>query len=124
MTQYQRPEGALSEDAIARLPRQVRFYIQRLEQDLAGARATLAAGPADSDTFADSYGSTPRPLGRSTDVRFGGMGFDSTFNVRMLEGELYVKGNDGSGERMIVIPESANSVRLGFVPRKGRQVSG
>jgi hypothetical protein len=44
--------------------------IEALEREVADLRRTLAEGPEDSDTFADPYSDSPRPLGSGTSVQF------------------------------------------------------
>ena len=55
---------------VTKLPKWAQQEISRLERDLAYARAKLAAGPEDSNTFAEPYGAAPRPLGTGTLIRF------------------------------------------------------
>ncbi len=106
----------LTEAQLDRLPKYAQHEIARLAGDLGTAKAELAAGPENSDTFADPYASSPRSLGKGTRVRFGGLG-DQTFDVSWAEGELSVTGNRGSKDAMAVLPCVSNSVILRFVDR-------
>lgn len=106
----------LTETQLDKLPKYAQHEIARLAMDLEDARAKLAAGPEDSDTFADPYASVPRPLGKGTTIRFGGLG-DQSFNVFWKEGALEVTGNRGSKDAMAVLPCVSNSVILRFVDR-------
>jgi hypothetical protein len=108
--------GNLSSEKFDRLPRHAQYEIQRLARDLADAQSRLAAGPEDSDTFADPYNTTPRPLGKGTTVRFGGAGSDGTFVVKYQDGELEVTAGTG-GKRLVIIPRISNSFAATLVPR-------
>ena len=55
---------------VSKLPKWAQREIGRLERDLAAAHAKLAAGPEDSNTFAEPYAAAPRPLGTSPHIRF------------------------------------------------------
>ena len=112
MTQHPRPEGAPD---LSRLTRSMRFYVEKLEDDLISAQAKLSAGPEDSDTFADVYSGTPRPLGRGPHIRFGGQGFEGTFDVCIEGRKLIVRGND-SGRYLSVRPGSSSMIRVTLDP--------
>lgn len=101
-----------SEIDLSRLPAYARGEIERLRAQVAFLQERLAAGPNDSDTFADPYAEPATPLGRGIMVRFGGSGHQGTFDVSWTErGELLVRGNF-HGEDMAVIPQSQNTVRI------------
>ena len=55
--------------AFDRLPKWARTEIERLRRDLADAKERLAAGPENSNTFADPY-LDKKPLGTDTTVEF------------------------------------------------------
>lgn len=55
---------------VARLPKWAQHRIAALERDLLAARATINAGPENSDTFADPYSEASRPLGSEPLIRF------------------------------------------------------
>jgi hypothetical protein len=97
------------------LPKWARDEIGRLDREVAHLRETLATGPEDSDTFADPYSDSPRPLGRGTAVEFQLTG------DRPGQKALAKMGADNSGRRflevhggdsMIVRPVASNVVRL------------
>lgn len=114
----------MAADDLSRLPRWAQNRITALERDLAAARARLAAGPEDSDTFADPYSTDAvRPLGQGPLVRFGGPGFDCTFDVTWQDDGIAIQGNSGWPREMVIRPQASNTVRLYFAesPRKGAQ---
>lgn len=85
---------------IARLPRWAQDHIRALEDTLAAANERLAAGPDDSDTFADPHadlvGRAVRPLGKGVDVRFQVPGQRYGFIVKVgADGGLEVRGEYG-----------------------------
>lgn len=106
----------LSEYDVNTLPKWGQQKIAMLERDLAAAQARLAAGPEDSDTFAGPYNAVPRPLGKGTRIRFGGMGYDSTFDVNLDETGLHVTAHTGS-HAMAIVPNNSNTITVRTVPR-------
>lgn len=108
-------ETHLTNKQLDRLPQYAQHEISRLAKDLEAAKAKLAAGPDGSDTFADPYGSPPRPLGTGTKVRFGGLGSNKTFDVEYAGGTLEVTGHRGSADRMAILPMVSNSISVTFV---------
>jgi len=102
---------------LSRLPQWAQSRIEVLERDLASAYAKLAAGPGESDTFADPYGEAVRPLGTGTMIRFGGPGYDRTVDARWRNGELVVQANAGMTDEFAIKPQASNTIRLGFIRR-------
>lgn len=98
-----------SDDRRQRLPKWAQQELQRLERDLAYAKARLAQGPEDSRVIADPYSDPPRPLGSDTsiDFRFGD-GWSDRINVRIDDGGIRVMG----GSRLVVTPEASNVIRI------------
>lgn len=111
---------ALSPEQLARLPKHAQRYIAVLESNLEHERARLAVGPADSDTFAEPYASTPRPLGRGTSVSFklGDHEFSTSVTVRGEGGSLHVHGS----QAFAVLPKSTNVVEIVLVDHKGHRL--
>jgi hypothetical protein len=103
-----------TERDMSRLPKWAQDRITLLERNLADARARLAAGPEESDTFADPYMESVRPLGSGTRVRFGGRGYDGTFDVSWGDGELAIQCNSG-GRSMAIMPQASNTVHMSVV---------
>ncbi len=90
----------------------LRQEIERLARENADLRARLGAGMDDSDTFADPYSDTPRPLGTGVHVRFNGLSaVDDTFDVRMLKGDLDVRMN-GTNHEVAIIPVASNHIKI------------
>jgi len=111
----------MSTPGLSRLPKWAQNRIEVLERNLESARAKLAAGPEDSDTFADIHTAAVRPLGRGTLVRFGGQGYDCTFDVEWQDGVLHVQGNaSSSAQDMVIKPQMTNAVQLTFVRETDR----
>lgn len=99
-------------ERIAALPRWARFYIQKLEADLASAHARMSAGPEASDTFAHPYSAAPTPLGRGAQVRFGKYG--RGYVVRLdEEGQLEVQDDDVCS----IYPSASNLFRISVEER-------
>lgn len=97
---------------ITKLPKWAQSELRRLERDLASARETLAAGPEDSNTFADPY-STRRPLGADPTILFV-LGERDEIRVRVdrdSHGRAYLDVNASSG-RLMVHPRSSNGIEL------------
>ena len=91
----------------AKLPKWAQQELQRLEQDLAHAEEKLAAGPEDSNTFADPYADAARPLGRDTTVEFRfGPETSEKIQVRIDGDKLYVYG----GDSLAIAPRSSNAI--------------
>lgn len=95
-----------------RLPVWARDRIHLLEQNLAYARARLAAGPDDSNTFADPYGDPPRPLG--TDVQVQWRLYNGVYtvgcHVEAAEGDASLEVM--TSRLLSVEPVSGNLVRI------------
>lgn len=94
---------------ITKLPKWAQSEIKRLNNNVESLSARLAAGPEDSDTFADPYAETPRPLGQGTTVEFrlsDGDAWGNRIRVRAKKGALYVLGGDG----IAVFPQSSNTL--------------
>lgn len=99
------------EPDVTRLPKWAQRRLEVLEADLADARSRLAAGPEDSDTFADPYRDVPRPLGRGTMIRFGDVE-GGAFHVNFEDGQLRIQFSSLRSRGLVVLPESSNSVRV------------
>jgi hypothetical protein len=102
---------------VDKLPRHARDLIERLQRNLDHANAKLAEGPCDSDTFADPYSETPRPLGQGTLVQFGASKHEGTWKVHVEEGQLNINFQALGNYDMVIIPVSSNVVRLESRPR-------
>lgn len=95
----------------SRLPKWAQRRLETLERDLADAQSRLAAGPDDSDTFADPYRDVPRPLGKGTMIQFGDVE-EGAFNVSFEDGQLRIQFASLRSQGLVVLPWSSNSVRL------------
>ena len=94
---------------VTKLPKWAQQEIGRLERDLEDARRRLSEGPMDSNTFADPYSESPRPLGRDTLIEFrAGETFGERFRVYLRDGVLEVGGGDG----VAVLPRASNVVEI------------
>lgn len=113
---------------ISKLPLWAQREIVRLRADLEDATKTLAAGPEDSNTFADPYfGWEPgrsekggRPLGHDTMVEFR-MESGGYFHVQIKSqgGEEYLDVYHAEGPRRstpAVFPRSSNTFEVREVP--------
>lgn len=98
--------GAVSGDR-AKLPKWAQRELAGLEADLAAARAALAVGPDDADTFADPFRDPPRPISRGGLVRFGGL-WPYAFDVRLVSGALEVRGEGAIRVR----PQASNVIMI------------
>lgn len=96
-----------------KLPKWAQQELGRLERDLEHAQARLAEGPENSNTFADPYADSPRPLGEGTliEYRFG-ESWGEKFSVRLEGDKLYVMG----GSTLSIYPQSSNTFRVGVKP--------
>lgn len=95
----------------AALPKWARQEIARLTRDLESARAQLAAGPEESNTFADPYSEAPRPLGKDTTIEFH-VG-DNKLRVRIdrtSRGDEYIDVN--GGDMLQIEPRASNGVMI------------
>lgn len=103
-----------AEHDLTRIPKWARTEIERLRADNAYLSEKLAAGPADSDVFADPYNETPRPLGRGTIIEFGDKdSAGGAWNVELRDGELRVSLRSLRLQGAVaVIPWSSSSVRI------------
>lgn len=98
----------------ARLPVWAQREIERLERDLASARAKLAVGPEDSDTFADPYSADRRPLGRGTTIEFVLDDDRDRIRVRLDQdsrGRVYLDVN-ASSSCLTLQPRSSNAIEI------------
>jgi hypothetical protein len=107
----------ITEVNTARLPKKVQQYIERLERDLQDALDRLAAGPDDSNTFADPYSNTPQPLGHDTRIEFrldhevaGARGPYVQSHVDRNRSGPYIE-LIGNGS-MVIEPRSSNVIRI------------
>lgn len=101
---------------VTKLPKWAQAEISRLTRDLEYERARLAVGPEDSDTFADPYNHTPRPLGRGTSIQFVlEEGRGKTIHVRTTQRhDGTVRLDVVGGDMIIVHPQSGNHVEIGL----------
>jgi hypothetical protein len=91
--------------------------IERLNELVAELRARIENDPEGSNTFAEPYDDSPKPLGRDVRVRFGGMEASGcTFDVHMVGGDLEVRAN-GTHMETALIPYSSNNIRIRMVDR-------
>lgn len=104
------------EDDYSRLPKWAQRRLEMLEESVASLRAHLEAGPDDSDTFADPYYDSPRPLGNGTMIRFGDS--EGAFYVHLEDGALSVTAQSMWASELVIKPRSDNSVRLEMPRRK------
>lgn len=94
---------------VTKLPKWAQTRIDTLERNNAYLKAVLAEGPEDSDTFADPYSDSPRPLGKRTMIRFDvGDSSREHFDVRLEGDVLEVYG----GSALMLRPHAANVVKL------------
>lgn len=92
------------------LPKWAQNEISRLERDLAYERDKLAQGPENSNTFAEPYATTPRPLGENPNIEFRlGDKWGDKINVRIEGDKLQILG----GSRITIFPESSNTFSVG-----------
>lgn len=103
---------------VSKLPKWARQEIERLTRDVEHLSAKLSAGPENSNTFADPYSDSKRPLGLDTAVEFvldqkrwDGRG--SRIRVALQDGVLNVNGDD----QLLVMPRAANTLLIGFRER-------
>lgn len=105
---------------ITRLPVWVQDHIHGLEMQIRNLTTTveeLSAGPEASNTFAEPHFPGPsgsRPLGMNTEIRFGGLGHDNTFDVRYDNGELSVRASSRWDQEMIIKPRVSNAFIVSF----------
>lgn len=100
---------ARPERDISKLPKWAQNEIERLQHNLDSAHKRLAAGPEDSDTFADPYYDTPRPLGCGTAIEFRvGPDWNQKFQARLIGEKLQIHG----GDTIVVLPHASNVVSL------------
>jgi len=106
----------LSTEQLNRLPQYAQQELVRLTNELSAANAKLAAGPEDSDTFADAYSSNPRPLGKGTRIQFG-EGDEGMFVAQYVDGELEVTARMNGRNKLAITPRVSNSFTASLVPR-------
>lgn len=98
---------------ITKLPLWAQNKIQVLQNRLDSANAKLAAGPEDSNAFANPYSDAPQPLGKDPNIVFQIPNPRSPdahpwqFRVTLEDDQLYVNAS-GSGE-MVVLPRASNA---------------
>lgn len=102
----------MTERDITKLPVWAQRKIEVLQRDISYLNSKLAAGPENSNTFADPYSSAPRPLGDSPTVEFvvGPDKLRDRIRVRVEGDEIDVNGST----IMTVRPRAGNSVRIGI----------
>lgn len=95
---------------VAKLPKWAQREIDRLESDVRHYRARLAAGPEDSDTFADPYSDgARRPLGKGTLIEFTfGPGWADKIQASLDGDTLRIRGGSG----LAVYPSASNSINI------------
>jgi hypothetical protein len=101
----------------SKLPAWVQQHVALLENRLAATQAKLTADPEDSDTVADPFSDTPRPLGSGVMVRFGHKHEGTSFDVELEDGELSIRATVPKGEEMVIKPVVANSFTVTSVGR-------
>lgn len=93
-----------------RLPKAVRYELERLESDVEYWKAKATAGPEDSNTFIQGGGldrGSDTPLGNSPRIDFEPDGIYSRITARLTkDGWLELNGY----ENIIVSPRSGNLV--------------
>jgi hypothetical protein len=109
----------MAED-LTKLPKWAQSRIRVLEMNLEHAKEKLAAGPENSNTFADRfYQEGARPLGQDTKITFmmDGHQDDNRHHSLYIEGRverdprgsfLYIMG----GDSIHVEPQSSNTVKI------------
>ena len=99
-----------------KLPVWAQNEISRLERDVEYYKTRLAAGPEDSDTFANPHDDAPTPLGQGTLIQFG-VRPGPRFRVRLQDRrgrvdderpELEISADD----MLEIIPWASNVVRV------------
>jgi hypothetical protein len=102
------------EHDLSKIPKWARQEIERLRADNEAMAARLAAGPGDSDVFADPYSDVKRPLGRGTMIEFGDKDSEhGAWDVSLQDGELHVTLHSlRAAGTAAVIPWSSTSVRV------------
>ena len=107
----------ITEGRRASLPKWAQGYIKKLENDNMHYLDKLNAGPEDSDTFADPYSATRRPLGAGTSIEFR-LG-DKAVRVHTaregVTGLPYLTIN--GGDYLEIRPQAANSFEVRAVRR-------
>jgi hypothetical protein len=111
--------SAQREGRVSRLPKWARDEIRRLESNLEQAYAKLNTGPEDSNTVADAYSPTRRPLGKDASIEFS-LGPEHWNKVtcridRYGDGQgdfLYIMG----GHMVTIEPQSGNTFRIRVTP--------
>lgn len=102
---------------VSKLPKWAQQEIDRLKRDLTDALDEIAAGPEDSDTFANPYSNAPRPLGKEPTIEFvldnSDMFRTRVVRVRKDGDRLYVNG----GDLLTIYPRSSNSLEIAVVQR-------
>jgi len=104
--------AAKAEHDRSKLPKWAQREIERQERDIAYLQGKLAAGPENSDTFADPYSEgAMRPLGRGTTVEFR-INPQSKIRCRVMNTHrgpvLDVNGDVG----IYIEPTASNAIRI------------
>jgi len=100
-----------------RLPKWAQMEMKRLIADRAFFAAKLAAGPEDSDTFADpTFDETKRPLGAGTTIEFDLADAGDRQDRLRCRTDATHKGRKyldvHGGDSLLVVPQAANAVRI------------
>lgn len=95
--------------------------IERLQRDVAYLQAKLSAGPDDSNTFADPYSDSPRPLGTATIefVTTSGAKIRARLERDRVSG-LYERLNINADNPIAIFPNASNDADVRVVGFAGR----
>ena len=93
------------------LPKWAQQEITRLRADNEAMAARLAAGPSDSDVFADPYSDVRRPLGRGTMIQFGDIE-NGAWNVELKRGILEIHFQSLRYSGLAILPSSSSLIRI------------
>lgn len=94
-----------------KLPKWARNEIERLERDLAYAKAHLMEGPEDSRVFANPYSDlTRKPLG-DADILFE-FGDHKKIIVKLTDEGIEVYGSSSLSSSLQIQPRASNVVRI------------
>jgi len=94
---------------VNKLPKWAQREINRLEQDLASAYATIATGPEDSKIIANPNSAAPTPLGTTALIQFSlGESWGEKVEIYLDGDHVVVRGGDG----LTIQPWAGNVIRL------------